>query len=209
MCCSPNDHRTFVRAQHRCAPACPAVKLHRPTVSGFLFNRQPEPATNPSLLVTSLPHYFFLRLPSLISSISPPNCAQTTPPSSTHSLSSLISAKPRTRIPSPGTPKISPSAPPHNPQYKVDENPPARKGRSLPAHTTLPASSRHPLRPPENTPSPSSTPSDIPASCTDKRSHPTETSSANDPRDNESSSAHKTNSSAATWTTPTPIIVPQ
>ncbi len=36
-----------------------------------------------------------------------------------------------------------------------------------------------------------------------------ETSSANDRADNESSSAHKTNSSAATWTTPTPIIVPQ
>jgi hypothetical protein len=137
-----------VQGAARCAPTCPSVSLDRPTVLRFFLNCRPTSPPNP---LFSLLLYFIaslLRLPSLISSISPPNSAQTTPPFSTHSLSSLISAKLRTRIPSPGTPKISPSAPPHSPLYKVDESPLDRRGRSLPAHTTLLASSRHPLRPP-------------------------------------------------------------
>ena len=210
MCRSPKDHRTTlrgslrldlrVRAQHCCTPACPAVKLYRPPVfsssSRLTFNCRPS---------TSSPHrYLFTSAFRPISSISPPKYAQTTPPSSIHSLFSLISAKPRTRTPAPGRPKTSPSDPPHNLQYKVGESPPFHTCKPLPTRTTLPASSRHPLRRLENIPSPSNTPSDIQANCIDKRSHPTETSSADDRPDNESSSAHKINFFAATWTNPNP-----
>jgi hypothetical protein len=154
-------------------------------------------------------HHFFSSASLLISSISPPKFAQTIRPSATHSLSSLISAKLRTRTLAPGTPKISPSAPWHSPLYKVDGSQPSRKEQSLPAHKALPASSCRPLRQLGSSPFPSSTPPGIRASCIDTHSGPTEMSFADDPRDNESSTAHKTNSCAATWTTPAPIIVPQ
>ncbi len=52
-------------------------------------------------------------------------------------------------------------------------------------------------------------PSGTRANYIDTHSHPTDTSSADDRPDNESSTAHRTNSSAATWTTPTPIIALQ
>jgi hypothetical protein len=145
----------------------------------------------------------------LISSIEPPKFAQTTRPSSTHSLSFLISAKLRTRTLAPGTPKISPSAPWRSPLYKVGGSPPSRKEQSLPVRKILPASSRRHLDQHGSSPFPLSTPPDIRASCIDTHSAQTEMSFADDPRDNESSTAHKTNSCAATWTTPAPIIVLQ
>ena len=144
--------------------------------------------------------------PYFIASISPPKSARTIPPSSIRSRSSLISAKLRTRTRAPGTPKTSPSAPPQSPRYKGCENPPCRTCKLLLVHIIRRAYSRYLLHRPGSTPSPSNTPSDIPDNYTG--THPPETSSADDRQDNESSSAHKTNSSAATWTTPTPIIGP-